>query len=121
MTDGAETNGSGRRGIRFDPTFNVGQVGQIVALVFMVGALWATFDARIAQNKDEIKRVETTSKETIIRAELELSRRITEQQSAMNKSEMNTSEGLREIKLLMRDGLKEIKDALDRKVDKPGR
>ncbi len=110
-----------RRGINFDPTINLGHIGTAAVFLVTTTAAWITLDARATRNADEIRRVEVMTKETIIRAELDLSRRITEQQSTMNKSEMNTAEGLREIKLLMRDGFKEIKDSLDRKVDKPGR
>ena len=117
----ADESGHVRRGIKFDPTVNLGHIGSAVVFLVTATAGFVLLDAKSTRNADEIRRVEASTKETIIRAELDLSRRITEQQSTMNKGEMNTAEGLREIKLLMRDGFKEIKDSLDRKVDKPGR
>lgn len=110
-----------RHGIRFDPTFNVGQVGQIAALVFMVGGLWATFDARTTQNKDEIKRVEVQAVERAVSAENRLMREITTTQAGMNQTQVRTADDVREIKLMMRDGFKALEEKLDRKVDKPGR
>lgn len=110
-----------RRGIRFDPTINLGHIATAAVFLATTTAAWVTLDARATRNADDIRRVEAQSKETVGRAETELSRRIVEQRQYMNDIQITTTEGLREIKTLMRDGFKTLEEKLDKKADKPGR
>ncbi len=111
-----------RRGIRFDPTINLGHLTSMGVTLVMVGMAWANLDARQVNAAAAIAELKMTlaakaDKDSVGKGEVELSRRITEQQSVFNQTQLRTSEDVREIKTLIRD----ISERLDRKADKPGR
>lgn len=123
MADGNEHFSAGRvrHGIKFDPTINLGHIATAVVFLTTASAGWVALDARAARNEQDIKRAEVIAKESLSRAELELSRRIVEQRQYITDTQVNTAADIREIKVLMREGFKAIEDKMERKVDKPGR
>ncbi len=119
MADVAETNGH-RRGVRFDPTINLGHV--LTGGIFLVStiAAWVSLDARVAQTAKDLMRVEDASARATVKVESVLMEKITSIQAGMNQTQVRTADDVREIKTLMRDGFRDLDSKLDRKADKPG-
>lgn len=94
---------------------------QALVLVCGIFALIFTTNARLDKLENTDTRLEKivetkADKEMMSRAEVELIRRINDQQAANNKAELNIEKGFSEIKVL----LVEIQRKLDTKADKPG-
>ena len=114
------SNGAPRR-VKFDPTINLGHV--LTAGMFLVStiAAWVTLDARVSQTARDLVRVEGEANRVAVRVENVLTEKITAVQANMNQTQIRTAEDVREIKLLMRDGFRDLDAKLERKVDKPSR
>lgn len=118
--------GNGRRGVRFDPTINLGHVLTALAFLFSTVAAWYTLNAQVAQNAKEIEKTQRTieakaDKESLGKAEVELTRQIVDVRRHVDATQVRTSEDIREMKNLIRDGFKDLDAKLDRKQDRPGR
>lgn len=118
----SDQNGNGRRGVRFDPTINLGHVLTAFAFLFSTLAAWFTLSARVDQASQAIVRLERiieakADKDVVAKGELELSRRVVESQANQNTALIRIDEGFKELKGMLRD----VDQKLDRKMDKPGR
>lgn len=107
---------------RFDPTINLGHLLSATVTLLAIGGAWATFKSDVASlakaDERHEKQIETKAdRETVSRAELELSRRIVETQQNLTTTTVSINEGFREVKGLLRD----LDQKLDRKADKAGR
>ena len=107
---------------RFDPTINLGHLLTATVTLLAIGGAWATFKSDVASlakaDERHEKQIDTKAdRETVARAELELSRRIVETQQNLTASTVSINEGFREVKGLLRD----LDQKLDRKADKAGR
>lgn len=114
-------NGNGRHRIKFDPTINLGHILTACAFLVATVAAWRDLDSRANKNAEEIRRVEGTMEKSLGKAELDLSRRIIEGRQHVDQTQVRTADDIRDMKLMLRDGFREIDQKLDRKVDKPGR
>jgi hypothetical protein len=115
-------SGNGRRGVRFDPTINLGHILTAFAFLFSTLAAWFTLNARVDMASQAVVRLEKViegkaDKETASRGELELSRRIVETQQNQNSALVRIDAGFAELKTMLRD----VERKLDTKADKPGR
>lgn len=121
MSDQTNGNGNGARRIIYDPTINLGHV--LTAGMFLVStiAAWVTLDARVSQTARDLIRVEGEANRAAVRVENALMEKITAVQTNMNQTQIRTAEDVREIKLLMRDGFRDLDAKLERKVEKPSR
>ena len=107
---------------RFDPTINLGHLLTATVTLLAIGGAWATFKSDVASlakaDERHEKQIDTKAdRETVARAELELSRRIVETQQNLTASTVSIREGFLEVKGLLRD----LDQKLDRKADKAGR
>lgn len=107
---------------RFDPTINLGHVITATMTLVAIGGAWATFKSDVAalakaDDRHEKQIEAKADRETVSRAELELSRRIVETQQNLTTTTVSINEGFREVKGLLRD----LDQKLDRKADKTGR
>ena len=117
MSD-APNGKSGR--VHFDPTINLGHM--LTALVFLTSTLaaWFSLSARVdhvsaaAMRLEEVVKAKA-DKDVMTRGELELSRRIVDNQQQQNAAFVRIDDGFRELKALMRD----VDQKLDKKMDKP--
>lgn len=116
----SEDDAPARRGLKFDPTINLGHV--LSAGVFLITTVvsWMSMDARVAQNTIELRRVETQAREAGVRIETVLVDKINTERARMDQTQVRTADDIREIKTIMRDGFRELDTKLDRKTDKPG-
>lgn len=117
-----ETEGQHAMRPRFDPTVNLGHVITATMTLAAIAGAWATFKSDVASlakaDERHEKLIESKAdRETISRAELELSRRIVETQQNLTTTTVSINEGFREVKGLLRD----LDQKLDRKADKVGR
>ncbi len=112
---------SSRRGVKFDPTINLGHV--LSGGIFLVStiAAWVSLDARVAQQSRDVTRIESRQEKDIGRIEVEFTRRMTDQRTALDQTTVRVADDIREIKTIMRDGFKDLDSKLDRKADKPNR
>ena len=110
-------NGVGRR-VRFDPTINLGHVLTAVAFLFSTVAAWYTLNAQVATIAREIER--KADKDAFGRAEVELTRRIVEVRQHTDATVARTADDIRDMKLMMREGFRDLDARLERKADKPG-
>lgn len=117
----SDIHGHNRRGVKFDPTINLGHI--LTGAIFLVStiAAWVSLDARVSQTVLDLKRVEAQQQKESIRIENSLMREITQTQQHLNATQVRTAEDVREIKALVRDGFRELDQKLERKSDKPGR
>ncbi len=119
------SNGNGRRGVKFDPTINLGHVLTALAFLFSTAAAWHTLNSQVAQNAKEIERVNRVveakaDKEAMGKAEVELSRRIVEIHPKDDQTQVRIADDVRDMKVMMREGFRDLATRLDRKADKPG-
>ena len=118
-------NGNGRRrGVHFDPTINLGHVLTAVAFLGSTMAAWYTLDARVASTAKEVERLAhfaegKADKETLGKTELELSRRILEQKSYIDATQVRIADDVRDMKSMLREGFRDLDTRLDKKADKP--
>lgn len=110
------------RKVHFDWTINLGHVLTATAFLLSTMAAWFSLNARVDQAGQAIVRLERAmefkaDKEAMGKAEVELSRRIVEQQQQHNAALGRIDEWFRELKSMIRD----VDRKLDNKVDKPGR
>jgi hypothetical protein len=118
----SESNGNGvRRGVRFDPTINLGHLLTAAAFLTSTIVAWVNLDARVAQNARDLLRVEGQANKETVRVETVLMDRINTVQGQMNQTQVRTADDVREIKTIIRDGFRDLDTKIDRKVDKPGR
>jgi hypothetical protein len=115
----SDSNG-GRFGVRWDPTIKLGDAMTTVALLFGAGVAWASLDMRISQTDRDLTRVEKDTKAADSRIELDLGRRIVEVRQHVDATQVRTAEDIKDIKMIMRDGFRDLDLKLDRKADKPG-
>lgn len=107
--------------MHWDPTIKLGDAMTTVALLFGAGVAWASLDMRISQTDRDLTRVEKETRTADTRIELELGRRIVEVRQHVDATQVRTSEDIREMKALIRDGFRDLDQRLDRKADKPSR
>lgn len=124
MSDVAPLNSS-RRGVRFDPTINLGHVLTALAFLFSTMAAWYTLNAQVAQAVRDVEKMgrilETKAdKEFLGKAEVELSRRILEQKGHIDATQVRTADDIRDMKAMLREGFRDLDSRFDRKADKPG-
>ena len=108
------------RGFPFDNTVNLGHIGSAIAFLIFAAGVYFTTMARMDQLERELARQSRVieakvDKETVGKAEVELSRRIVETQQNVAATVTGINEGFREVKGLLRD----LDQKLDRKADKP--
>jgi hypothetical protein len=115
------SDSNGRFRVHWDPTIKLGEVMTCVAFLVGAGAAYATLDVRIAQDARDIVRVENDGKAAGSRIEAELGRRIVEVRAYVDQTQVHTAEDIREIKMIMRDGFRDLDVKLDKKVDKQSR
>lgn len=113
---------SGAWRVRFDPTINLGHVGTAMIFLASTVAAWMSLSARADLNDMALRRLDhvveqKADKEAAGKAEVELSRRIVEQQQNLNTQSVRIEQQFSEIKAM----LLRMDEKLDRKQDKPGR
>lgn len=119
------TNGH-RRGIHFVPEIKLGDFISGGLMLVSAGAAYATLRGDITTLAETDKRIEKAleqkiDKEVAGKAELELSRRIVEQQQSNAAVTTRLHQDILEIKAMIRDLARDLDNRLDRKQDKPGR
>lgn len=105
------------KGVRFDPTINLGHIGTMTATLVLVVAGYTSLNSRVTV----LETAKVEAKEAVVGVETRLLTRITEQRAAMDQTAVRTADDIREIKQMMRDGFRDLDAKLDRKMDKPGR
>ena len=119
------SNGTGidhvRRGVRFDPTINLGHI--VTAGVFLATtvAAWVTLDARVSGLERGYQEEKATRREGDSNIETRFMREVTTQRAHMDQTQVRVADDIREIKTLMRDGFRDLDQKLDKKADRPGR
>ena len=117
MTNIENGNGITRNRVKFDPTVNLGHIMSAGVFLATTIAAWVSLDARIAQSAKDILRVESTASRDTTRSETLLL--INEVQAEMNRTQVRTSDDVREIKQTIRDGFRDLDAKLGSKADKP--
>ncbi len=79
----------------------------------------------MTQNATELERVRQSlalkvDKESMGKAEVELSRRIVEVHGKVDQPQVRLADDIRDMKSMMREGFRDLDTRLDRKADKPG-
>lgn len=106
----------------FVPEIKLDSMITLVVTLVGIGIVYGTLKGGIDQNAKDVDKVlrateQKADKEAVGKGEIELSRRITEQQADFNRTSIRIDEGFREVKGLLRD----LDAKLDHKADKPGR
>ncbi len=112
---------SARRGIHFDPSFNLGQVVQIVTLILVAASAYFSLDNRVSVVERDQRSAKADHKEMVVNAETRLLQEINRERARLDQTQVRTSDDIREIKVIVRDGFRDLDAKMERKVDKPGR
>lgn len=119
MSDATPPNA--KAGVRFDPVVNLGQVGTSLIVLGSMLAGYVQLTARVDQNSDAIKRVESQAGRETGRIETQLMTRINDERARLDQTQVRTADDIREMKTIVRDGFRDLDAKLDRKADKPAR
>jgi hypothetical protein len=103
--------------VRFIPEINLGHLVSAGVFLVTAGVGWATLNSRVTTLEDRAH----DQKEAIVGVETRLLTRITEQRAAMDQTQVRTADDIREMKMLLRDGFRDLDQKLERKMDKPTR
>lgn len=105
----------------FDPTINLGHV--LTAMTFLVvgTAGYVALDGRVG-NLERAHRDEQNLRQAAdASVEARLMREIALQRAASDQTQIKVSEDIREIKVIVREGFRDLDTKLERKAEKPGR
>lgn len=105
----------------FDPTVNLGHVLTAASFLIVGTAGYVALDGRVGaleRAHREEQAVRLTSDQQI---EARLMREVTLQRTHMDQVQVRTSEDIREIKTIVREGFRDLDTKLEKKSDKPGR
>lgn len=106
--------------VRFDLTINLGHVLTATAFLISAALAYATLDARVSSLERDTRAQKTDQKESVVNAETRLLTRINDERARLDQTQVRTSDDIREIKQIMRDGFRDLDQKLERKADKPG-
>ncbi len=119
---------NGSRNVHFDWTINLGHV--LSASVFLLSAMaaWFSMDARVTLSERRVDALERKNvdmgkdhKEAVVNAETRLLQEINRERARLDQTQVRTADDIREIKVIVRDGFRDLDAKMDRKQDKPGR
>lgn len=105
----------------FDPTVNLGHILTAASFLVVGTAGYVALDGRVGnleRSHREEQAVRFTSDQQI---ETRMMRELTLQRTHMDQVQVRTSEDIREIKSIVREGFRDLDSKLDRKSDKPGK
>jgi hypothetical protein len=110
-----------RAGVIFDRTINLGHVVTAAAFLITTGVAWAQTNARLERLERDVPDMKMDTRAADTRIELDLARRVVEVRQHVDATQVRMAEDLKDIKLIIRDGFRDLDAKLDRKVDKPNR
>lgn len=111
----------GVRNFAFDPTVNLGHI--LTALTFLVvgTAGYVALDGRVGNLERSHRDEQTVRAAADAGVETRLATRIAEQRAHVDMIQVRTSDDIREIKSIVREGFRDLDTKLEKKTDKPGR
>jgi hypothetical protein len=109
------------RGLRFDPTINLGHVLTAATFLVVGTAGYVALDGRVGHLERSYREEQSVRQSADNGIESRLLREITTQRATMDQTQVRVADDIREIKTLMRDGFRDLDAKLDKKSDKPGR
>lgn len=105
----------------FDPTVNLGHILTAATFLIVGTSGYVALDGRVGVLERSYREEQTLRQAGDAQIEARVTRMVTEQRVYMEQVQGRTSEDVREIKGLVREGFRELDAKLDRKIDKPGR
>tara|TARA_R110000868_G_scaffold154899_1_gene381158 strand:- start:19 stop:327 length:309 start_codon:yes stop_codon:yes gene_type:complete len=94
--------------LTFDPTINLGHILTAISFLVVGTAGYVAMDGRVTN----LERADVV-------IESRLLREIAAQRVHMDQIQMRTSEDIREIKSIVRDGFRDLDGKLEKKAEKP--
>lgn len=122
-----DANGGPRR-VHLDLTINLGHI--LSAGVFLISAAsaWFSIDKRITLSETRVDALERRDvelvrdqKEQVVNVETRLLQEINRERARLDQTQVRTADDIREIKVIVRDGFRDLDGKLNDKVDKPRR
>jgi hypothetical protein len=113
------SDSGGRRGVHFDPTINLGHVLSAIAFLASTIAAWMSLNGRVEQQARDIDRIERVGKTEAAKVEATLMMRMNDERARSDQMQLRTSDDIREIKTIVRDGFRELDHKMEKKTDKP--
>lgn len=104
-----------------DPTINLGHLISIVLTLSAIVAGYVTMDSRVSALEHQQLAMAATLKESVSATEARTTLRMSDEHARVDTIVARTSDDIREVKQIVRDGFRDLDQKLDRKVDKPGR
>ena len=96
------------RKVTFDPTINLGHILTAISFLVVGTAGYVALDGRVTN----LERADVV-------IESRLLREIAAQRVHMDQIQMRTSEDIREIKSIVREGFRDLDNKLEKKAEKP--
>ena len=111
----------GMKSFAFDPTINLGHV--LTALTFLVvgTAGYVALDGRVGNLERSYRDEQSNRAAADAGVETRITARIAEQRAHVDMIQIRTSDDIREIKSIVREGFRDLDTKLEKKTDKPGR
>lgn len=109
------------RGLRFDPTINLGHVLTAATFLVVGTAGYVALDGRVGHLERTYREEQSLRQSADTGIETRFLREITTQRAHMDQTQVRVADDIREIKTLIRDGFRDFDAKLDKKADKPGR
>lgn len=105
----------------FDPTINLGHVLTAASFLIVGTAGYVALDGRVGALERSHREEQSLRYTADQQVETRMMRELTLQRTHMDQVQVRTSEDIREIKSIVREGFRDLDSKLDRKSDKPGK
>jgi hypothetical protein len=105
----------------FDPTINLGHVLTAASFLIVGTAGYVALDGRVGALERSHREEQSLRYTADQQIETRMMREVTLQRTHMDQIQVRTSEDIREIKSIVREGFRDLDQKLDKKSDKVGK
>ncbi len=105
----------------FDPTINLGHVLTAASFLIVGTAGYVALDGRVGALERSHREEQSLRYTADQQVETRMMRELTLQRTHMDQVQVRTSEDIREIKSIVREGFRDLDQKLDKKSDKVGK
>jgi hypothetical protein len=105
----------------FDPTINLGHILTAATFLVVGTAGYVALDGRVGALERSHREEQSLRYTADQQVETRLMREVTLQRTHMDQIQVRTSEDIREIKTIVREGFRDLDTKLQTKADRPGK